>query len=182
VADALELLDDLELDDELELLDDLELDDELDLLELEELLELLDEELEDEELDELGTELDEVDDDEELDGSLGPATDCPPAHPPSIPSPASALIPESSLRNSRRSSRSSVSVTLESNGCLSMRTSIQDFDAAEASRKIVIASHTGCSHRAPRFQDQVSSRRPRLVVQSELAEKGERETTSIPEM
>jgi hypothetical protein len=109
VPDALELLDDLELDDEL-----------LDLLEL---LELLDDELEDEELDELGTELDEVDG-EELEGWVGPAIDCPSAHPPSIPSPASALMPDSILRNSRRSSRSSVSVDLESNGCLSMKTSV----------------------------------------------------------
>ena len=130
--------------DALELLDDLELDDELDLLELEELLELLDEELEDEELDELGTELDEVDD-EELDGSVGPATDCPPAHPPSIPSPASALIPESSLRNSRRSSRSSVSVALESNGCLSMRTSTQDSTLPNHPRRAIhfAVSRTG---------------------------------------
>ena len=61
------------------------------LLELLELLEVVDEELEgDEELDE---------------GSVGPDTESPDVQPPSMPKPASAVAPESTFKNSRRSSR-----------------------------------------------------------------------------
>ena len=106
-------LEEPELDDEDELLDfeeELELDEEL--FELEE--ELLEDELEldDDELLELeGDGLPEL----ELEDGLGPEDegleDCPSgpatfvAHPPSIPTPARATLPDRILRNSRRSPR-----------------------------------------------------------------------------
>jgi hypothetical protein len=76
----------------------------LELLELLEVLELLDEELEGaEELDEAGDV--ELDDDGDDSGRLGPDTFSPAVHPPRTPKPARALTPESTFRNSRRSSR-----------------------------------------------------------------------------
>ena len=74
------------------------------------LLELLDEPPsdDDEELDEAGgAELDDAEGEDV--GRSGPDTDSPVVHPPSIPKPARALAPESTFRNSRRSSRSRLS-------------------------------------------------------------------------
>jgi hypothetical protein len=116
--DALELLDELPLLELEELLFELLLELLDDLLELlDELLRLVDE-LEDETLDELelllDRELELEADGDELDESVGSVGE-PSVQPANVPTPAKATLPESSFKNSRRSSRCSTSFFAELN-------------------------------------------------------------------
>lgn len=118
--DELRLLDDellLELEDDL-LEDDDELEDELRLLELDE-DELEEDELDEAKLDELELDDDAGDDELEEDND-GPVGELVVPQALSMPTPASARLPERILRNSRRSSRCVVSSLTDVRGFSAM--------------------------------------------------------------